>query len=154
MTATAIQPDMFAPRPAVELPIARQHQHNPMALNAADCHREVIDCGSGAQVTILVARCADGLFRATAGYFSNTGGCGGPVFKSDPSAPSFSEARSLALLDLAAHLRTANYSDASNTQNAKILRVLEATPLDFWESPCPAPTAPFLNPETTTKDTP
>lgn len=127
----ALQLDMFAPR-APQLPVARVHPINPRAFDSTDCHRELIDCGSGAAVTLLVARCAYGMFRCSSGYTSKTGGIGGPVFESSRAFRTFGEARAAALLGLVAQLRI-SYSNTSDLTKARIIKVLEGTPLDFWQ---------------------
>ena len=125
--STAVQQlDMFAAPPiAPPLPIARVHPHNPRALDVADCHRERHDCGSGIVVNVIVARCADGMYRGTAGYTSKTGGDRGPVFDSSFGSDCFHGARVLALLGLTARVRGAS--------NAKILAAVESIPLTWWD---------------------
>ena len=130
-----MQLDMFAPAPVEpQLPVARVHPLNPRAFDMSDCHREVIECGHGITVTIRIARCADGLFRSTAGYYSNTGGCGGPVFHSDHASTTFGEARAQALLGLVERLQT-SYSSSSDITHKRLLKKIEAIPLDFWTIP-------------------
>lgn len=131
---TTLQLDMFAAASAPALPVARVHPHNPRAYDVSDCHREEIDCGHGCAITVLVARCADGLFRCSAGYTSSTMGRGGPVFVSDPAAETFGEARALALLELAARMRI-SYGAASDVNRARFANKLKDIPLEFCHSP-------------------
>jgi hypothetical protein len=128
MIAAAQQLDMFAAPPIVPpLPIARAHPFNHRAFDMSDCHRERHDLGDGVVVTLMIARCADGLLRGTAGYTSKTGGIGGPVFDSDFATDSFHGARVHALLRLRIRVRSAGHE--------KILKKIESIPLDFWSAP-------------------
>jgi len=131
---TTLQLDMFAAACAPALPVARVHSHNPRAYDVSDCHREEIDCGHGCAITLLVARCADGLFGCSAGYTSSTMGRGGPVFVSDPAGADFGEARALALVELAASMRI-SYDSASDVNRTRIASKLKDIPLDFCLSP-------------------
>ena len=122
----AQQLDMFAAPPVAPLlQISRVHPFNPRAFDMSDCHRERHDLGDGVVVTLMIARCADGLLRGRAGYTSKTGGIGGPVFDSDFATDSFHGARVHALLRLRIRVRGAS--------DAKILKKIESIPLDFWE---------------------
>ena len=126
MSAAAQQLDLFAAPPiAPPLPIARVHPNYQRALDMSDCHRERHDCGNGVVVTLIIARCADGMLRGTAGYYSAKGRIGGPVFDTDFASDSFHGARALALLGLCARVRGAGHLE--------ILKKIESIPLDFWE---------------------